>query len=169
MGDDILAQIGRGNWPSTGPGQMEVICSVARQLAWRLDKLIDVIERGVEEEEPPAPSAAPYTPMGRLAELIRLDLANFPKDHRTEAVGILPVILASNPYAYTRPVLVTNLDNALFLYYGTATLAVLTNAPFIPPETAYKLLIPPSQDLYVVGPGPANITVAISNLALPVV
>jgi len=67
------------------------------------------------------------------------------------------------------PVLVTNLDNAQFLYYGSGTVAVLSNAPFIPPETPMKLLIPPSQDLYVVVAGPANVTVAISNLALPVV
>jgi len=100
--DDILTQIERGNWPSTGASQTEVFCSVARQLAYRLDKLIDVIERGEleEEEELLAPVSGPgvaYTPIGRMVELMRLELANFPRDHRTETVGIARIVLTSNP------------------------------------------------------------------------
>ena len=80
--DDILTQIQRGNFPSIGASQTEVLCSVARQLAFRLDKLIDVIERGEleeEEEELLAPVSGPgvaYTPIGRMVELMRLELAN---------------------------------------------------------------------------------------------
>jgi len=170
---DVLQRIQRGEWPDTGASEIDVICAVGRQLAYRLDKLIDVIQRGEPEpEELLAPTTGPgvaYTPIGRMVELMRLELANLPKDHRTASIGTTRVPLAQNPYSYTIPILVTNLDNAQFLYYGSGTVSVSGNSPFIEPEKPMKLYLTPSQDLYVVVAGPANVTVAISNLWLPVV
>lgn len=170
--DEFLARIGGGNWPDMGTSEAEVICAVGRQLAYRLDKLIDLIERGEEREALIAPISGPgaaHTPIGRLVELQRLELANFPKDHRTVSVGTTRVALASNPYSYTIPILVTNLDNAQFLYYGSGPVNATNNSPMIDPEESMKLYLNPEQDLYVVVAGPGNVTVAVSNLALPVV
>lgn len=170
--NEVLARIQRGEWPEMGPSEVEVICAAARQIAFRLDKLIDVIERQEIPPELEAPISGPgvaYTPIGRLVELTRLQLANFPKDHRTASIGTSREVLAQNAYSYTIPILVTNLDNAQFLYYGSGTVNASDNSPFIEPQKSMKLYLTPSQDLYVVVAGPGNVTVAVSTLWLPVV
>ena len=168
--ETIWDKIRSGEFGRTDAAIAEVLCSVGRQLALRLDKLIDIQMRAVEEPEPiplPFGQKEPYTPIGRLVELMRLDLASYPRNHATVPVTNAGVIMISNPLPYTIPLMVTNLDNAQFLYYGSAP-AAITNSPMIPPEQGLKILLSPESDLYGIVAG-ADINVAISDLDLPTI
>lgn len=165
---DLWEKIKRGDFASTDATILEVICSVGRQLAYRLEKLIDVLERG--PEEPPLVTVTPglaMTPEERLVALMRLSVASYPKDHRIVAVTNAGDLIATNPLPYSIPILVTNLDNAQFLFYGTAISTVL-NSPPIDPESKEKIVLSPNSDLFGIVIG-AAISVAVSNLDLPVV
>jgi len=169
---DVWEDIRRGNIGQTDAHILEVICSVGRQLAYRLERLIDVLERGPAEKEEAlvAPTTGPgaaYTPVGRMVELLRLQLASYPRDHQVQTVTAAGVMVVSNTRPYSIALLITNEDNAQKLYYGAAP-ATTTNAPIIEPETSKKIILSPNADLYcrVIG---ADITVAISNLDLPTV
>jgi len=165
--DNIWARIKRGDYSETDAGILEVICSVGRQLAYRLEKLIDVLERGPEEPVIPIAGPGAYTPMGRLIAFMRLDLASYPRDHSVVAVTNAGSLIVSNPLFHSIPILITNLSNAQFLYYGSSSVAI-TNGPIIDPETSHKILLSPSADLYGIVLG-ANINVAVSNLDIPTV
>lgn len=168
---NIWEKIRRGEYPQTDAGLAEVICSVGRQLAFRLEKLIDVLESGPEEpEEGILPISGPgvaYTPIGRMVELMRLDLASYPRDHSVMIVENTGTLLVTNSLSYSIPLLITNLDNAQLLYYG-ASPAAITNAPVIEPESSKKIILSPNRDLRGIVAG-ADINVAISNLDLPTV
>lgn len=166
---NVLDEMRRGSFPQVDPTMMEMLCSSFRQIAHRLDKLIDVLERGAEEEEVDlifGPGGA-RTPIGRMLELMRLDLASYPRDHQIQTVTNTGDRIMSNSQAYSIPILVTNEDNAQLLYYGSSHASTL-NAPIIEPESSKKIILTPSADLYGIVIG-ANITVAISNLDLPTV
>ena len=167
--DNVFKEIRRGNFPQTNPTMLEVVCSSFRQIAFRLDKLIDVLERGPDAEAL-APITGPgqaYTPITRMVEMMRLDLASYPRDHQIRVIPNTGDKIMSNPLPYSIPILVTNQDNAQKLYYGAST-ATMTNAPIIEPEASKKIILSPNADLYGVVIG-ADITVAISNLDLPMV
>ena len=165
---DVWEKIRRGDFTSVDASLMEVICSVGRQLAYRLEKLIDVLERGPEEA--PVVTVTPglaLTPEERLVALMRLAVASYPKDHRVVPVTNAGVLIATNPLPYSIPILVTNLDNAQLLFYGS-TISTVLNSPIIDPESSQKIQLSPYSDLFgtVIG---AAINVAVSNLDLPVV
>lgn len=159
----------RGDYSQTDGAILEVVCSVGRQLAYRLEKLIDVLERAPDEEGlgPTTGPGAQYTPVGRMVELMRLQLASYPRNHSIQVVTNAGDLIISNPLSYSIPVLITNQDNAQILWYGSAP-ATIINAPRIQPEASKKIILSPSSDLYGIVAG-ANITVAISNLDLPTV
>ncbi len=165
---NVWEEMRRGNFPQTEAGILEVICSVGRQLGYRLEKLIDVLERGPEDLKAPlsGPGAA-YTPIGRLVELMRLDLASYPRDHQVRTITNSGVKIMSNSLTYSIPILVTNEDNAQKLWYGSAP-AAMTNAPIIEPEASKKIILSPNADLYGIVQG-ADISVGVSHLALPMV
>jgi len=165
---DVWEKIRRGDLGNIDASIQEVICNVGRQLAYRLEKLIDVLERG--PEAPPIVTVAPglaLTPEERMVALMRLATASYPRDHRTAAVTNAGDLIISNPNPFSIPVLLTNLDNAQFLYYGTSRATIL-NAPPIDPESKEKIILSPYADLYGIVLG-AAINVAISNLDLPTV
>jgi hypothetical protein len=166
--ETLWDKIRRGEFPQTDAAIAEVLCSVGRQLAFRLDKLIDIWEHPPEEPEAPlyGPGGA-YTPIGRLVELMRLDLASYPRNHAVVVVTNAGVSMIANPLPYSIPVMVTNLDNAQFLYYGSPPAAINTS-PIIDPEQSMKILVSPESDLYGIVAG-ADINVAISNLDLPTI
>jgi len=117
--DDVWERLRRGEFPQTDGQILEVMCAVGRQLAYRLEKLIDVIERGPDDGIAPmfGPGAA-ATPIGQMIQLMRLSMASYPRNHTTVTVTAAGIVMISNPHPYTIPVMVTNLDNAQFLYYS---------------------------------------------------
>lgn len=162
---DVWEKFKRGDYGQVDAAIVEVLCSVGRQLAYRLDKLIDVLEP--DEVLPGYRPGERHTPMGRLIELNRLELASYPKDHRIAVITNAGDLIINNPLPYSIPVLVTNLDNAQFLFYGTSRGTVL-NAPLIDPESKEKIILSPNSDLFGIVLG-AAINVGISNLDLPTV
>jgi len=166
--DDVWEKLRRGEFSQTDGQILEVMCSVGRQLAYRLEKLIDVIERGPEDGIAPlfGPGAV-ATSMGRMIELMRLSMASYPRNHATIPVTAAGVVMISNPHPYSIPVMITNLDNAQFLYYGSSPASILT-APLIDPEAKEKIILSPNSDLYGIVAG-AAIAVAVSVLDLPIV
>ena len=168
MSEEIWEQIRRGEFPSTGATLEEVICSVGRQLAVRIDKLIDVIERAPEGI---LPIGAPGLAIGANAQmvaLLRLLAASFPRDHQVVAVTVAVTPLIVNPNPYAIPVLITNLDNAQLLHYGSA-LTITLQTPIIDTERSEKILVSANATLYGLVVGPAAIAVGVSNLDLPIV
>lgn len=167
---NIWERIRKGQFPITDASILEVVCSVGRQLGYRLEVLIETLQRGAEPdmEAPLSGPGGAYTPITRMVELMRLDLASHPRDHQlrtvTNAGGSK---IMSNTTTYSIPILVTNQDNAQKLYYGSAT-ATITNAPIIEPESSLKIILSPNSDLYGIVVG-ADITVSVSNLDLPMV
>jgi len=140
------------------------ICTVGRQLALRLDRLIRLIEAPTEEGLPVLPGArGVITVTG--TELLALTLASFPRDHRTISVSTSETPLSVNPSAYWTAVAVANNDNAKRLWYGSGTVAV-NAGPFIPPGEQLILYVPPSETLYGIVDG-ASITVGVSSLIVP--
>ena len=169
MADSIWEQIRRGEFPQAGTTIEEVICSVGRQLAVRIDKLIDVIQSAPEGILPVGAAGLAITPMAQLIALMRLVQASYPRDLQVQTVGIAPAtILIVNPNPYAIPVLVTNLDNAQLLHYGsTATMTV--QSPILDTERSERVLVSANRTLFGVVAGPGNIQVGISNLDLPIV
>lgn len=167
--DTVWERMRRGDYSQTDPAILEVVCSVGRQLAYRLEKLIDVLERAPEEPGlvPTTGPGVQYTPVGRMVELMRLQLASYPRDHAIKVVTNGGDLIISNLLPYSIPILITNQDNAQRLWYGSAP-ATINNAPLIEPEASLKIILSPSSDLYGIVSG-ANITVALSNLDLPTV
>lgn len=166
---DVWEKIRSGDFAGIDATLIEVICSVGRQLAYRLEKLIDVLERGPEPDVTVTPTITGLaaTPEERLVALMRLAVASYPKDHRVVVVTNAGVLLATNPLPYSIPILVTNLDNAQLLFWGT-TISTVLNSPIIDPESSEKITLSPYSDLFgtVIG---AAINVAVSNLDLPTV
>lgn len=168
MSSDLWEQIRRGDFPQAGTTIEEVICSVGRQLAVRIDKLIDVIERAPEGI---LPIGAPGLAIGANAQtvaLLRLLAASYPRDHQVVMVTVAVTPLIVNPNAFAIPVLITNLDNAQLLHYGSAATITL-QTPIIQTETSEKVLVSANGTLYGIVVGPAAVAVAISNLDLPIV
>lgn len=166
--DDVWERLRRGELPQTDGQILEVMCAIGRQLAYRLEKLIDVIERGPEDGIAPlfGPGAV-ATPIGQMIQLMRLSMASFPRNHQTVSVTNAGIVMISNPHPYTIPVMITNLDNAQFLFYGSAPASILTS-PLIDPEAKEKINLSPNSDLYGIVAG-AAINVAVSVLDLPIV
>lgn len=166
--NDVWERLRHGELPETDATILEVMCSVGRQLAYRLEKLIDVIERGPDDGLAPlfGPGAV-TTPIGQMIQLMRLSMASYPRNHATVAVTNAGIVMISNPHPYSIPVMITNLDNAQFLYYGSSPASVLT-APLIDPESKQKIVLSPNSDLYGIVAG-AAIAVAVSVLDLPTV
>lgn len=147
---------------------ISALCAVNRQLAERIDELIDIIKRTARGEPIPGVPGAPAVLPGAqesVAGLLRILLASMPRDHQIVTVGTTPTWMAENKSSLDVPVLVTNQDFAQQLRYGTATLTA-TTGPLIDPETTEKVVIPPNQVLYGLVPA-ATIDVAISTLFLP--
>ena len=163
----IWERIRSGQFPDTDAGIVEALCSIGRQLAYRLEKLIDVLERGPEEPDLPLSGPSSAVSIARLVELMRLDLASYPIDHTTIAVTSSGVLLATNALPHSIPLMITNLSNADILYYGDSR-ATIANAPIIDPETSKKILLSPNSDLFGIVSG-ASISVAVSQLDRPTV
>lgn len=166
--DDVWEKFRRGELPETDATILEVMCSVGRQLAYRLEKLIDVIERGPDDGIATlfGPGAV-ATPIGQMIQLMRLSMASYPRNHATVSVTAAGIVMISNPHPYTIPVMITNLDNAQFLFYGSSPASILTS-PLIDPESKEKINVSPNSDLYGIVAG-AAINVAVSLLDLPTV
>jgi hypothetical protein len=164
--ENIWTKMRRGEYPETDATILEVVCSVGRQLAYRLEKLIDLLERG-PEEPPLVTVTTTEQQQQQLLALMRLVAASYPRDHRIVAVTAAGNLIATNPLPYSIPILVTNLDNAQFLFYGTSASTVL-NSPMIDPESKEKIMLSPNSDLFGIVVG-AAISVAVSNLDLPTV
>jgi hypothetical protein len=145
----------------SGLSQDEVtaLCAIGRQLATRLDRLIEGIYglRQLQEERQIISVDVP--------EILALQLASFPSSHTKVIVETTPTTLVENPTDRWSAVIVTNLDNAQRLYYGTGTLGTET-APFIPSSDCLKIYIPPSETLYGIVEL-ATITAGVSNLVIP--
>lgn len=138
------------------------LCAIGRQLAVRLDKLIEVSQEAQAAYVAGGPGVMTLT---ELIELLRLDLASFPRDHRQVTVGNTPTLVFENPQNRTIPVLITNQDNAQILHYGQAAVTV-TNGPTIGTKESLKVNVSQSSNLYgVVDAG--TIEVGVSVLDLP--
>jgi hypothetical protein len=166
---DLWEQIQRGEFPSTGATEREVICAVGRQLANRLDKLIDVIQRAPEGIVPIGAPGLAITPMGQLIALMRLVTASFPRDNQILPVTTVATPLITNPNIFDIPVLVTNLDNAQLLHYGGSAATTTVQSPIIDTETTEKILVSANRTLFGIVVGPGAINVGISNLDMPIV
>ena len=139
--------------------EMAALCAIGRQLAIRLDRLIEAISglRQLQEERQIVTVDMP--------EILALQLASFPSGHTKVTVAITPTPLIENPTDRWSAVMVTNLDNAQRLYYGNATVWT-DNAPFIPGSDCLKIYIPPSETLYGIVEQ-ATIQAGVSNLVIP--
>lgn len=141
--------------PRVDTDMISALCAINRQLAERIDQLIEVTR-----------TAAGDRVRGESAAgLLRILLASMPRDHRVLVVGTSITPLAENRGHLDVPVLVTNYDHAQQLRYGTATLTD-TSGPVIDPESTEKIVIPPNETLYGLVPT-ATIAVAVSTLFLP--
>jgi len=151
--------------PRVDTDMISALCAVNRQLAQRIDELIDITKRVARGE--PIPDGPVIMPGARenVADLLRILLASMPRDHQVVTVGTAPTWMAENKSGLDVPVLVTNYDHAQQLRYGTATLTD-TSGPVIDPESTEKIVIPPNQTLYGLVPT-ATISVAVSTRFLP--
>lgn len=141
--------------PTVDTDMISALCAINRQLAERIDQLIEVT-RAARGEPVRGES---------VSDLLRILLASMPRDHRVLTVSTAPTPMAENRGRLDVPVLVTNYDHAQQLRYGTATLTD-TSGPVIDPETTEKIVIPPNETLYGLVPA-ATIQVAVSTLFLP--
>lgn len=139
--------------------EITALCAIGRQLAVRLDRLIEGIYglRQLQEERQLITVDVP--------EILALQLASFPSDHSSVTVTTAPTILMENPTDRWSAVLIANTDNAQRLYYGIATVTK-DSAAFIPSSDCLKIYIPPSETLYGLVEG-ASITAGVSNLVIP--
>jgi len=168
MGSNILEKIRHGEYPETSPTLEEVLCSVGRQLGFRLEKIIDLLENaGIVIPPVGAPGYA-ITPTGQMIALMRLLAASFPRDLIVVNVTIAATPLVVNPNDFDVPVIITNLDNAQLLHYGSAATMTI-QSPIIQTETSEKLLVSASRTLYGIVAGPAAIAVGVSHLDIPIV
>lgn len=149
--------------PQLKPDDIASICTIARQLAVRIDDLI--AQLAVSPERAFMYAGRETGGIAEAVYLLRLHLASMPRDHKVVTVTNEATPILENPSGNVVPVMVTNNDNAQYLRYGVGTLAGDT-APIIAPRAKEKIHIPPSTTLYgIVGGG--DITVAVSRLALP--
>jgi len=139
--------------------EIAALCAIARQLAVRLDRLIEALS-GLRQLEEQTQIVSVNVP-----EILALQLASFPSSHAKVTVAITATVLIENPTDRWSAVMVTNLDNAQRLYYGNATVWT-DNAPFIPGSDCLKIYIPPSETLYGIVEQ-ATITAGVSNLVIP--
>lgn len=148
---------------TVGPDTISTLCTIGRQLAVRIDRLINLWERpgGV----PVMPGAGPLVTTIGVAEMMALQLASYPRDHASVTVTNSMTPLVENAGARYIAVMVTNLDNAQRLFYGCGSVGV-TSAPFIPGQDKGKIIVPPGEILYGIVSG-ASINVAVSTLAVP--
>ena len=139
--------------------EITALCAIGRQLAVRLDRLIEAISglRQLQEQRQLVSVDVP--------EILALQLASFPSGHSKVTVTTTATILMENPTDRWSAVMVANLDNAQRLHYGTGTLGLET-APFIPSSDCLKIYIPPSETLYGLVES-ASITASVSNLVIP--
>lgn len=153
--------------PRVDTDMITALCAMNRQLAMRIDELIEVIKRAARGEPMPGVPGVHVAPGAResVADLLRIALASMPRDHQVVTVGTAPTWIAENKSGLDVPVLVTNYDFAQQLRYGTATLTN-TSGPLIDTEDSKKIVIPPNQTLYGMVPV-ATIQVAVSTLYLP--
>lgn len=145
--------------PRVDTDVVSALCAVNRQLAMRIDELIDIMKRV-------APAIVPeVATQENIADLLRLLLASMPADHQVVTVGTTPTWLAENFATLGLPVLITNYDVAQKLRYGTSTV-MATGGPLIDTEATEKIVIPANQSLYGLVPA-ATIQVAVSRLVIP--
>jgi len=168
MGSDIWEQIRRGEYPETSATLEEVLCSVGRQLGLRLEKIIELLDKaGIVIPPIGAPGFA-ITPTGQMIALMRLLAASFPRDLIVVPVTIAATPLVVNPNDHDVAVIITNLDNAQLLHYGSAA-TMTVQSPIIQTESTEKLLVSASRTLYGIVAGPAAIAVGVSHLDIPIV
>lgn len=153
-------------FPEISQDTIAALCAIGRQLAMRLDELIDLSKKA----QGIAPGiTVPGLRPARVPEwimLMRLLLASFPRDHAKLTVSDEATPLVENPSGDAVPVLVTNTDEAKLLYYGSSTLDIDT-APVIQPRASLKILVPGSSSLYGLVEAGGDITAAISSLDIP--
>lgn len=155
-------------FPEINQDTIAALCAVGRQLAMRLDELIDVSKKA-QGMVPGVPGITiPGVPPGRAPEwieLMRMLLASFPRDHAAVTVGSTPEPLLQNTSSRPIPVMITNGDEAQVLYWGGATV-IVGLSPTIGPQGSMKILVPESTTLYgVVKDG--DIQVGVSSLHIP--
>jgi len=165
---DIWEKIRRGNYPETSATLEEVLCSVGRQLGFRLEKIIDLLEKAGIEIPPLGAPGYVITPTGQMIALLKLLAASYPRDQIIVPVTIAATILVVNANDYDVPVIITNLDAAQLLHYGSAA-TMTVQSPIIQTESSEKLLVSPGRTLYGIVVGPAAIAVGVSHLDLPTV
>lgn len=147
-------------FPGIDADPVSLACGIARQEILRLDIIAQLLR-----ELTPTQIYGPDLYLGRLVDLMKLDLASMPADHTTVVVGNAPQLLVANLYGGPMPYIVTNLDNAQLLFYGTGDVSV-TSGPVIGPNESEKIIVPVNYRLHGIVAG-ANINVALSRLALP--
>ena len=139
--------------------EITALCAMGRQLAVRLDRLVNSIS-GLAQAQEQAQLISVDVP-----EILALQLATFPSGHASVEVTTAATLLMDNPTDRWSAVMVSNLDNAQRLHYGIATVWT-NNAPFIPAGDCLRIFIPPSEKLYGLVEG-ASITAGVSNLVIP--
>ena len=154
------------------PGTVDALCSIGRQLAYRLDQIAVLLG---EEFEPGARVTERVSERGIGARvstrdmeyLLMLLLASYPRDHSEVAVTDAATALVENKSMQEpAPVIVRNNDHAHLLYYGNSTVGV-GKAPAIEPEKCLPIVLPRGRTLYgIVGTG-LSITAGVSVLELP--
>lgn len=152
------------------PNTINALCSIGRQLAYRLDQIAVALG---EEITPGAriktlrEREAGVIDFRRMQELLRLYLASYPRDHSEITVTDTRTRLVENKsMEASAPLIVTNNDHAHLLFYGNSTCGV-GKAPVIQPEQSLPVNLPRGRTLFgIVGTG-LSITVAVSVLELP--
>lgn len=140
------------------PNTINALCSIGRQLAFRLDQIAFALGEEVGTREPGP---------GELEELLRLSLASYPRDHSEINVTDTRTPLVENKSMIRAArIIVTNNDHAHLLYYGNSTCGV-GKSPVIQPEQSLPITLPRGRTLFgIVGAG-LTITVAASVLEQP--
>lgn len=150
------------------PNTINTLCSIGRQLAYRLDQ----IAVALGEDIAPGPRVERMAPgvqidLRRLEELFKLYLASYPRDHSEITVTDTRTPLVENKSMQrSAPIIVTNNDHAHLLFYGNSTCGV-GKSPVIQPEQSLPINLPKGRTLFGIVATGLSITVAVSVLELP--
>lgn len=145
---------------------IQVLCSIGRQLALRLDQIIHL--QGGPRALPPGNGLEIYEEPRRYdetTELLRLVTASYPADHINVTVTTALTPLAENVSPHPVPVLLINNDAAQMLRYGGPTMTLPTGG-IIQTEDSGVVHVPPNAVLYGMV-AVATISVGVSHLILP--